>query len=325
MPPDPEPSPATALLTTAVLSPEQRSAVQALVAAAERVDGVPPLSEQPMLRLARPDADAAVTHLLGYSSSHLVGYAQLDSGGEHPSAELVVDPQSRRQGVATTLLDALPTDVAIWAHGKVAAAESFAAARDLTVTRELWILELALDDPAVTLDPVVLPEGLTVRTFVPGQDEQEWLRVNAAAFAHHPEQGRMTRSDLDARLAEPWFDPAGLLLVVPEDSGSTRAEGAIAAFHWTKVHPPGEQSDEARGAVGEVYVVGVDPAYQGRGLGRPVTLLGLHHLQQLGIREVILYVDGDNPAALRIYRGLGFQTRGLDRMYSRSVHPAVER
>ena len=158
----------------------------------------------------------------------------------------------------------------------------------------------------------------SARPFEPGRDEDEWLRVNAAAFAHHPEQGRLTRADLDERTDQDWFDPAGLLLVVPDDDPAT-----VVASHWTKVHPAGELGPEP---VGEVYVVAVDPAHQGRGLGRPVTLLGLRHLatdpRHPGLRDVVLYVDGDNPAALAVYRGLGFSTRGTDRMWGRTSDAA---
>lgn len=199
----------------------------------------------------------------------------------------------------------------MWAHGDLAPAAAFAAALGLAVARELFVLERPLGAAGgAPLPPVVLPDGLHARAFVPGRDEQEWLRVNAAAFVHHPEQGRLTRADLDELMTQDWFDPAGLLLVCPDGS-----DDPVAASHWTKVHPAG---DKGPAPVGEVYVVAVDPAYQGRGLGRPVTLLGLHHLERAGLRTVILYVDGDNPAALRVYRSLGFGTLGVDRMYERT-------
>jgi mycothiol synthase len=273
--------------------------VDALLAAAAHLDAVSPLSEQG--RLAVHDRSGhQPTHVLAYASEppELVGYAQLDGD----SAELVVAPDRRRQGVGTGLLEALPPGTRVWAHGDAPAAAAFAAARGLVVVRELFVLRRRFADHA-PLDEATLPAGLVARAFRPGHDEAEWLRVNASAFAHHPEQGRLTRADLDARMAEEWFDPAGLLLVVPEDDPDT-----VAAFHWTKVHPGG--------GTGEVYVVGVDPAYQGRGLGRPLTLLGLRHLQRVGAADVILYVDGDNPAALKVYRGLGFATRSVDRMYA---------
>ena len=193
------------------------------------------------------------------------------------------------------------------------------------MVRELFVLGRRFDE-AGPVDEPVLPEGLVARPFRPGHDESEWLRVNAAAFAHHAEQGRMTRADLDARMEESWFDPAGLILVVPADDPDT-----VAASHWTKIpreapndhragvggaHASGEGRGASRGRSGEVYVVAVDPAYQGKGLGRPVTLLGLRYLHEQGVEDVILYVDGDNPAALKVYRGLGFTTRSVDRMYA---------
>jgi mycothiol synthase len=301
------------LVRTALLSAEQQAAVLALEAAVQHADGVAPMSEQSLLA-ARGRSGRPVEHLLAYADDDLAGYLQVDEGEDILSAELVVAPGCRRQGVGSRLLDLVPAGARVWAHGDLAAAEGFASARGMRVVRELFVLGRRFDE-AGPLPEAVLPDGLVARTFRPGVDEDEWLRVNAAAFAHHAEQGRMTRADLDARMAESWFDPAGLILVSPADQPDT-----VAAFHWTKVHSPvdgGAHNDRGAG-VGEVYVVGVDPAYQGRGLGRPVTLLGLHHLRDQGLEDVILYVDGDNPAALKVYRGLGFTTRSVDRMYALS-------
>ncbi len=87
---------------------------------------------------------------------------------------------------------------------------------------------------------------------------------------------------------------------------STTAAASCSGFHWTKVHNDG---------LGEVYVVGVDPAAQGRGLGATLTLVGLHHLaerlRRLRASEVMLYVEADNSAAVKTYRATGF--RGLQR------------
>ena len=148
----------------------------------------------------------------------------------------------------------------------------------------------------------MLPVGFSARPFVPGQDDETWVRLNAAAFSRHPEQGRLTVADLHDRMAQDWFDPAGLILVV-EDAGDQ-----VVAFHWTKVEPGSTN--------GEVYVVGVDPAHQGRGLGGPVTRLGLAHLARLGLNEVELYVDGDNTAARRTYERLGFTDAAVDGQYT---------
>ena len=146
--------------------------------------------------------------------------------------------------------------------------------------------------------PVELPDGVRIRGFEPA-DTDALLALNAASFAAHPEQGAMDAEGFAERCAEPWFDPAGLLIAVDSSSGDDGGtEGAMLGFHWTKVHDRDH---------GEVYVVGVSPASRGLGLGRLLTLAGLHHLHERGVREVLLYVESDNAPAINIYRDkLGF-------------------
>jgi len=153
---------------------------------------------------------------------------------------------------------------------------------------------------------------------VVNQDEEAWLEVNARAFADHEEQGRLTRSDLDRRMAEAWFDPEGFLLI--EDLRGPSP--LLAASHWTKV-VPGQVPTSSSATQGEVYVVGVDPAYQGTGLGRAATVLGLTHLRDRRLTEAMLYVDAGNRAAVSTYTRLGFVPSAADIMYSRFVHLPV--
>ena len=47
-----------------------------------------------------------------------------------------------------------------------------------------------------------MDEGVGVRSFVVGQDEEAWVALNARAFADHPEQGRLTVADLRLRAGE---------------------------------------------------------------------------------------------------------------------------
>ena len=298
------------------LSPSEVTRVRDLQAAATAADGVSPLSEQTVLSLGAPSG--RVRHLLGYAAEQLTGYAQLD-GPTAPDAsgELVVDPDARRQGTGRALVDAAlraAPQARLWAHGRLPAAEALAASAGLEAVRELHKMARPLGES--DLDPAAsaLPAGFTARAFVPGRDEQAWLSTNAAAFAHHPEQGRLAVADLEERMAQPWFDAAGFILV--EADGSP---GEVAAFHWTKVDPDQRSALDPTQTAGEVYVVGVHPAYQGRGLGRPVTALGLAHLAGLGLPEVVLYVDGDNQAAIRTYTGLGVRSIMVDVMYAKPV------
>ena len=161
------------------------------------------------------------------------------------------------------------------------------------------------------------PPDISVRTYGGAADHAELLRVNNAAFSWHPEQGGWTEGDIARRVSEPWFDPEGLFLADDDNTGR------LLGFHWTKVHDSGvdEGSGEVMGEVmGEVYVLGVDPSAQGRGLGRALTLLGLSHLARrldhTGDATVMLYVEADNDAAIRTYEGLGFIRAGVDTAYA---------
>jgi mycothiol synthase len=290
------------------LSAADIRSLAALVDDATRVDGVAPFSEHALLHL-RSEAGSAAHHLLLRDDGGLAAVAHLDlgEGAEPGAAELVVRPDRRRDAVGSPVLARLESfsggPLRVWAHGNVAAAQEFAAAHGYGVVRELWQMVRPLHDP---LPQSTLPDGFSLRAFVPGQDDEAWLAVNAAAFAHHPEQGAWTTADLAQRVDEPWFDASGFLLLVDD------ATGDLAGFHWTKVHP---------GGVGEVYVVGVAPAYQGRGLAKPLTIAGLEHLRDRGLATVMLYVDGDNTAALRTYSGLGFTRSALDVQYAPRLLP----
>lgn len=305
------------------LDPEAVTEVLSLVDRATSADGVAPLSEHVLLHLRRGGEEPG-RHLLLREGGTVVGYAHLDPTDvvEGPSAELVVDPEQRRRGhgrrLVTELLDiagALPNPrLRLWAHGEAPDAGSLAATMGFDRERELWQMRRSL---FAALPPLELPEGVSLRTFRPG-DEDEVLALNAEAFAEHPEQGRWTRSDLDARVAESWFDPEGLFLAHGRD-------GRLLAFHWTKVHggtthshgSAGEQAEHAHEAIGEVYVVGVSPQAQGRGLGRAMTLAGLRHLRSLGLNQVMLYVDADNTGAVRTYSALGFSRWDVDVQFRR--------
>ncbi|BAC71770.1 mycothiol synthase [Streptomyces avermitilis] len=288
--------------TLAALSPGQAEAVLALLDEAARVDGQPAVSEQGRLQLRGGEREG-VRHLLLSAGDTLVGYAQLEDTDpvEAPAAELVVHPAHRGRGhgraLGTALLAATGKRLRAWAHGGHSAARHLAQVLGLTLFRELRQMRRPL--AGLDLAEPKLPDGVTVRAFVPGQDDAAWLAVNAAAFAHHPEQGSLTQRDLDDRKAEPWFDPAGFFLA--------ERDGELIGFHWTKVH--------AQEGIGEVYVLGVRPGAQGGGLGKALTTIGLRHLEAQGLPTAMLYVDADNKAAVSVYERLGFATHETDLMY----------
>ena len=290
-------------ITRAELTAAQVSEILALVGAARLADGVAPLSEHGMLHLRYDSAgQSGGGDYIVAADGEIAGYAYLDppSAEGEVTGELVIHPERRRQGLGRALAGELAAAAGgqvlrLWAHGDLPAAAALARAAGFDRFRALWQMRRSLREP---LDQPVLPAGRTLRTFVPGRDEDEWLSLNGRAFAKHPEQGGWTRHDLELREREPWFDPAGFFIA---ETG-----GQMAGFHWTKVHDPG---------LGEVYVVGVDPAEQGSGLGRALTLAGLQHLRDLGVAQAMLYVDEDNAPAIRMYEALGFTRATVDAMY----------
>jgi mycothiol synthase len=292
-------------------------AVLRLVQLATEEDGVGPLSEHVMLHL-RHGGDPRARNLLLLLDQELAGYAHLDPTDpvEGPSGELVIDPARRRQGLGLALVRALVAEAGgrqlrLWAHGDLPAASRLAAAAGFTRVRALWQMRRSLQ---TGLARPQLAEGITIRTFVIGRDEAAWTGLNSRAFSRHPEQGAWTRADLDLREREPWFDPAGFFLA--------ERSGKIVGFHWTKIHG---RMDEAAAheheAIGEVYVVGVDPDERGTGLGRALTLVGLRYLRSRGLFQVMLYVDEVNTPAIRLYESLGFAHWDTDVMFGRTPAP----
>lgn len=277
------------------------AAIRSLVEAAADADGAAPLSEHVYLHLTH-GGDVSDEHVLLWSGDRLVAYGHLDTTDRvaGASGEVVVHPQFRRQGYGTMLVGELAArspagKLRLWAHGAQPGAVALAQRLGFLRTRTLWQMRRSLLSP---MPAPVLPPGVTVRPLRVGSDEERWLAVNNRAFAGHPEQGRWTIDDVRMRESESWFDPAGFFLA---EQG-----GEIVAFHWTKVHGSIEHGGHEHPPVGEVYVVGVDPAAQGLGLGKALTLVGLRHLRSAGLLQVMLYVDDDNPAAIAIYEGLGF-------------------
>ncbi len=286
------------------------STVRELADRVAMADGVEGLSEQSRATI---DSDS-VTHVLRRSleGDELVGYANITLGRDDEPAmiEAVVDPDHRRRGHGLALVrsafEVASHTSRIWAHGDLPAAQALAQRLDLPPQRELLSLRRRLGDADNPLPRLTVPDNLVLRTYRGSDDDAEILRVNNAAFAWHPEQGGWGREEITARTGANWFDPRGLFLVFDNADPS-----ALLGFHWTKVHPA--SADEP--ALGEVYIVGVDTGTQGRGLGRILTLAGIRYLEDSGLGEVELYVEGDNPAALHTYERLGFTQHSIDVAY----------
>ena len=331
------------------LTSDEVTAVLELARSAGDTDGAYPLSEHVVLHVRRGGDEPAI-HLYVREAGRLVGYAHVDTTDliEGASAELVVHPMYRRHGLGRALVVAATSAAAehdpsgrlrLWAHGDHPSANALALSLGFRRARVLWQMRRSLFAP---LPAPELPAGITLRAFRPGLDDEPWVRLNARAFADLPDQGRWTLKDLRVRMAEPWFDPEGFLLAEREEehhhsllaereeehdhrllaerdggpAGGQQATGGrlLVGFHWTKVH--GDAGHD-HAPIGEVYVLGVDPAAHSLGLGRALTLAGLRYLRGRGLDQAMLYVDEANTRAIALYRKLGFARWSTDVLFQR--------
>jgi len=278
-------------------------------------DGLRPLSEHVWLDLRHETHDDSAHFLAFADDNALIGYAHLDlENADGPTAEVAVAPDYRRRGVARALIEAMldyPVQggplrgrLRLWAHGEQASSARLASALGFERIRVLWQMRRSLFAP---LSNPRLPAGVTLRAFRPGLDDEQWVELNSRAFADLPDQASWTLDDLHRRFEEEWFSPEGFLVA--------ECEGRMAGFHWTKVHGLGSAAGRGHEDLGEVYVVGVDPSFAGRGLGRALTLAGLHHLRSIGLGQAMLYVDASNTPAISLYEGLGFSRWDTDVLY----------
>ena len=295
------------------LEPAEAQALDELFAAAEWVDGASSISADTVTDLTqegRPDLVALVARQPGRDRP--VGYAQVARGRAGWTFEYVIDPEVRLPGA--TVGEDLAREairhiagsgggtVQLWITTPRRADERVAAAAGLVPTRTLYQVRRPLP---VSDELMATSKPLITRPFRPGGDESAWLEVNNRAFARHPEQGGWDLATIAGREAEPWFDPAGFLL--------HEEDGRLLGFCWTKVH------HHLNPVEGEIYVIAVDPDAGGRGLGRALVLAGLDYLAGLGITIGMLYVDGDNTGAVKLYVDLGFEVDHVNRAYTGTV------
>jgi mycothiol synthase len=302
----------------AARAPDEHSIARAIADACERRDEHPAFGDAVWRDLETPGATSRGFVAIGEDAGESpIGYVRAMTRPDDAGAldlALGVLPEHREGDAPRALLDAALAHasevaahhVSLWVFGADVDTDALAASAGLEPERELWQMRV----PLPLASKPVWPPRIRPRTFVPGTDDTAWLAVNNAAFAADPDQGGWTPEILAGRMAEPWFDPAGFLIA--------DADGRIAGFCWTKVHRPAPPHEPL--GLGEIYVIGVDPGYQGLGLGRALTIAGLAHLHDDRHVDVgMLFVDASNTAAVALYRALGFVTSRVDRAYSRSL------
>lgn len=279
---------------------------------AEQHDASPQISDQALLAVAQGQRNLV---LFQDASGNTLAVGVIGQG----ELDLVVDPQHRGRGVGSAALNQLRAqatgEILAWAHGENPAANALLDSAGFTPVRSLYRMSLdpALLPPAGT--EVQAPDGYTLRPFNPGSpaDAPAWVRVNAAAFANHPEQGRITEKDFALIREEPWYLDADLLLLETSSGGDSKAPH-LAGSTWVKtLH---HESDGPSPSVEtELYAVGVDPEFAGKGLGKVLLNATLARMADHDPQRVTLYVDGENERAVQMYKNAGFTISSRSRQW----------
>ncbi|WP_297741382.1 mycothiol synthase [uncultured Tessaracoccus sp.] len=256
--------------------------------AATAVDGVSPINEsgELVVQELRPG------HIIASDVAEAV--VDLRDG----TIMLAVHPDHRRLGHGRELLQRVLSEhptLDVWAFGTLPGAEALAHAVGLAPNRVLLRMTRPLCHVASEAVPV------EISPFQP-DDADAIVAINAQAFAHHPEQGKLTRAEFDDLRSQPWFSPDGLLVARDRD--------APIGFHWTKRHGNG---------LGEVYVIAVAPGHEGKGIGRALLAAGLQHLFDVGDHTVELYVEAAEERVVRMYEAAGFSIAARDTRFGRAV------
>jgi mycothiol synthase len=274
--------------------------VQRLLDDAAQVDGFVSLSDQlaaDLDDLMRGEAAPSVAVQLDRPSGTVAAGIASRRDGDW-TMQAVIHPRSRDEPTGRRVVEALLAAVAAegggrvdwWVYAPTPVDDAVAAEFGFRVDRQLLQMRRSL--------PAERSPEVATRPFVPGHDDGAWLRVNNRAFAGHHEQQGWTLDTLHQRMRQPWFDADDLRL--------HERDGRLAAFCWTKRHDPARY---------EIYVIGVDPDFQGLGLGTQLTLAGLAHMVDRGASEALLYVAAENTTATAMYERLGFSVHRVDRAY----------
>jgi mycothiol synthase len=294
------------------LTPALQEQVLSLIKSAQDFDNSPAIAEHVLLHL-RHGGDKADSHLVVQKDNQVIGYAHLDKTDQvaGPSVELVIHPEHRGSGIGSDLLksaiEVCGNKIRLWSHGDLPGARALAQSNNFIKVRT--VIQMSKDLTEVS----PIKSDYQIRSFLPDLDNKAWLGLNNQAFTNHPEQGNWSEADLLIRLNEDWFDEKGFFVAQDKEE--------LIGFCWTKIHGGHSHSHSSgdnhhdHAPIGEIYVTAVSDKYDGKGIGKALTITGLNYLKYQGLNSAMLYVDEDNKAAFNLYKSLGFVESGKDVMY----------
>jgi len=292
---------------------EDLQPLAALINTADRVDDAGFTTTVLALahRLQEPHALPAQNIFVAEQAGRLVGYAIVNERREEVLDRIgvvgIVHPEQRLQGIGTGLMERAesrarelrrdkPLFLEMVARQPVAGAAELALSLGMQPVRHFFYMECR--DLAGLQEPV-FPEGIRVRRYVVGSDQDAFVAAYNDAFSDHWGHVPHTRDKEEHRVGNPAFVCDDTLLAV--DCG-----GRIAGLCLVLV--PQVDPDMRKANPPMIDDLAVTHAYRRCGLGRGLLLAGMRHIRERGFSAAALAVDVDNPnQALRLYESAGFE------------------
>jgi mycothiol synthase len=250
------------------------------------------------------DIDRALTRIVpdpggtivAVEDGRVVGYCAL----RHD--DLTVHPDHRRRGHGRRLVEAAldlarsrgADHLTLYVPHHLAASQRFAEALDMTYHSSLW--QFALADGA-DVPPPRFPPEVTTRRLAADVPLESFVELLNAGFVGHPTPMSWPVDVIRHVHALPDFDPTDILIVAEASEPSS-----MVAFARV-----GAATDDEGRRLGEVRLIGVRPAWRGKGLGRELLRWAVTELRGREVERIELSVEAANDRATDLYRRHGFR------------------
>jgi len=257
-----------------------------------------------------PEQDLFVIEIDG----NIVGY--MNMAPERAIERVILDcwiyPEHRRKGLATKLLNyathrAKELGVKV-AHANISQ-DNKTASRVLSKLGFKYVrrfLELRLDINKFGWKDIDL-SALDCRHLQPGE-EVKLTNIQNRAFADHWGYNPNTVEETTYWTNLNSFSPEDVVLTCDGDK--------FIGYCTTGITNKREASGKRKG---DIYMMGTDPDYQGKGVGKRVLLAGLAHLKNKGVRVIELTVDSENKVAHTLYQSVGFEVQTSSLWYEKVI------
>lgn len=266
-------------------------------------------------RLGRPNYSSEQDLFVVEIAGNIVGY--MDIRPELTIGRVIlncwVHPEHRRRGLATKLLN-YATNRAKELGARVAhvnitednvVAQRVLSRLDFSLVRRF--LELRLDIADVHW-PDINQAALECRYLQRGE-EDKLTQIQNRAFTGHWGYNPNTVEAIIYRINRSNCSPEDVVLACDGDK--------VAGYCWTRVAYEGGAISERNG---QIYMLGTDPDYRGRGVGKKVLLAGLARLKSKSLEVAELTVDSENKAACALYRSIGFKVQTSSFWYEKVIN-----